>query len=106
LLFFAWIPRAFQGDAKIHKRSHVLLALASVLSVAWFVFGWNYGLEYQGARHTYVVCIVNAAWIAFLWLIFAQYWKREPSFKINLLLHWVLFAWLAWYAFPYLGELP
>jgi hypothetical protein len=63
-------------------------------------------LEYQGARHTYVVCIVNAAWIAFLWLIFARYWKREPSFKINLLLHWVLFAWLAWYAFPYLGELP
>jgi hypothetical protein len=22
----------------------------------------------------------------------------------NLAFHWVLFAWLAWYAFPYLGE--
>jgi hypothetical protein len=33
-------------------------------------------------------------------------WKRQPSFRGNLLSHWFLFARLAWYAFPYLGELP
>jgi hypothetical protein len=106
LLFFAWIPRAFQGDAKIHRRSYVLLAVATILSVAWFVSGWHYGLKYQGDRYTHIVCIVNATWLAFLWVIFALYWKRETTLKINLLLHWILFAWLAWYAFPYLGELP
>jgi hypothetical protein len=41
-----------------------------------------------------------------LFLIFAQRWKGEPSFISNLVVHWILFVWLAWYAFPYLGELP
>jgi hypothetical protein len=106
LFFLAWNTGALRGNARIPKRTYALLALATVLSVAWFVSGWNYGLKYQGPRYTHIVCIVNAAWIALLWLIFGRYWKREPSFKINLLLHWILFAWLAWYAFPYLGELP
>jgi hypothetical protein len=106
IFFFAWNPRAFRGDPKIPKRSYVLLALATVLSLVWFVFSWNYGLEYQGALHTYVVCIVNIAWVGFLWVMFTRTWKVGSSFKTNLFLHWMLFAWLAWYAFPYLGELP
>src|SRR5229473_7558055 len=59
LLFFVWNPGAFRGDSEIPKRSYVLLALATVLSVVWFVFGWKYGLEYQGARYAYVVCYAN-----------------------------------------------
>jgi hypothetical protein len=106
LLFFAWNPGLFRGDAKIPQRSYVLLALATVLSIFWFVSGWNYGLEYQGARHTHVVCVVNVAWVGILWVMFTRAWKVGSSFKTNLLLHWMLFAWLAWYAFPYLGELP
>ena len=31
---------------------------------------------------------------------------RRPSFWVNLLSHWLLFAWLGICAFPYLGELP
>jgi hypothetical protein len=27
-------------------------------------------------------------------------------FRFSLFLHWTLFAWLAWCAFPYMGELP
>jgi hypothetical protein len=106
LFFFAWNPGLFRGDAKIPKRSYVLLALATVLSVVWFVSGWEYGLKYQGPRYTYVVCFVNTAWIGFLWVIFTRAWKVGSSFKTNLFLHWMLFAWLTWYAFPYLGELP
>jgi hypothetical protein len=106
LLFFAWNPGLFRGDAKIPKRSYVLLALATVLSIFWFVSGWSYGLKYRGPEFTYVVCIVNIAWIAFLWVMFARAWRVGSSFKTNLFLHWRLFAWLAWYAFPYLGELP
>jgi hypothetical protein len=51
-------------------------------------------------------CFVTVAWIAFLGTLFTLYWKRESSFRLNLALHWLLLAWLAWYAFPYLGELP
>jgi hypothetical protein len=106
LLFFAWNPGAFRGESKIPQRTYVLLALATVLSVVYFVLSWNYGLKYQGARFTHIVCVVNAVWLAVLWVMFARAWNREPSFKTNLFLHWLLFAWLAWYAFPYLGELP
>jgi hypothetical protein len=106
LFFFAWNPGLFRGDAKIPRRSYVLLAFATVLSVLWFVSGWNYGLKYQGAQFTHVVCIVNIAWISLLWAIFVRAWKVGSTFKTNLFLHWMLFAWLAWCAFPYLGELP
>jgi hypothetical protein len=106
LLFFAWNPGLLFGDGKIPRKSRVLLAILTGLSVVWFVGGWKFGMEYQGAGYTYTVCILNVASICFLWLIFATNWGKEPSFSINLVSHWILFAWLAWIAFPYLGEMP
>jgi hypothetical protein len=105
LLFFAWNPGLFRGDAKVPKRSYWLLGTAIILSPIWFVIGWKWGLQYQGVRYTYVVCAGNIVWAVFLGVLFAGFRNREASFKTNLLLHWALFAWLAWYAFPYLGEL-
>jgi hypothetical protein len=106
LLFFAWHPGLFRGDAKVPKRSYVLLLVLILLAIADFVTSWNWGLQYQGAHYTQVVCAVNVAWAAFLVLAFARAWKKPSSFASSLFLHWMLFAWLAWYAFPYLGELP
>ncbi len=106
LLFFAWQPGLFRGDAVVPKRSYVLLAIATVLSVFYFVASWNWGLHYQGPRYAHVVCAVNVVWVGFLTFAFARSWNAPPSFRFNLFLHWVLFAWLAWDAFPYLGELP
>jgi hypothetical protein len=106
LLFFAWCPGLFRGQVETPKRSYGLFAVATVLSVVYFVASWKWGLQYQGIRYTHIVCIVNIGWAAFLGLIFARSWNRPPSFRFNLFLHWMLFAWLAWYAFPYLGELP
>jgi len=106
LLFFAWNPGLFRGESKLPKRSYGLLAVATILSVIWFVVGWTNGLHYQGAGYVYKVCIITAGWIAILSALFALNWKRESSFRLSLAQHWLLFAWLAWYAFPYLGELP
>jgi hypothetical protein len=106
LCFFAWHPGLFRGDTKMPKRSYVLLIILILLAIADFVTSWNWGLQYQGAHYTHVVCAVNIAWVALLALAFARSWKRPPSFAYSLFLHWMLFAWLAWCAFPYLGELP
>ena len=106
LLFFAWNPGLFRGESKLPKRSYGLLVVATILSVVWFVLGWKNGLHYQGTGYVYKVCVATIAWIAFLGAVFAWYWKRGSSFRLTLALHWLLFAWLAWYAFPYLGELP
>jgi hypothetical protein len=105
LLFFAWNPGLFRGQALVPKRSLLLLMIATPLSVIWFIGSWKYGLEYQGRRYTYAICVVNGVWLAALWIILASRWRRI-SFAGNLLFHWLLFAWLGWYAFPYLGELP
>jgi hypothetical protein len=39
-------------------------------------------------------------------LIFFRSLIVAPSFRTNMFFHWILFAWLAWFAFPWLGELP
>lgn len=105
LFFFAWNPALFWGQVQVPKRSLVLLLAMTVLSVIWFVGSWRYGLEYQGRQYTYVICVINGVWLAVLWTIAAGRWCRA-SFAGNLLFHWLLFTWLGWYAFPYLGELP
>jgi hypothetical protein len=105
-LFFLWQPGLFKGDSQIPRRTYALVSIVFVLSVFWFIAGWKWGLQYQGIQHVRFVCLANTAWVAFLGLAFARSEKHAPSFKSNLFLHWILFVWLAWYAFPYLGELP
>jgi hypothetical protein len=104
VLFFVWNPGLFRGDVKVPKRSYVLLMVTTLMSILWFVVGWRDGLAVQGAPYNYSVCTINIVWIALLWVMFAHSRKAEPSFRTNLLLHWILFAWFAWYAFPFFGE--
>ena len=106
LLFFLWNPGLGRGETKVPKRSYALLAVATLLSVFYFVSGWKLGAQYQGIQYTRFVCAINVMWVTLLSLGFLQSWKKNTSFSFNLFLHWMMFAWLAWYAFPYLGELP
>jgi hypothetical protein len=105
LLFFTWNPGLFRGQAQVPKRTLVLLAAMPLLTAVYFVESWKYGLEYQGRQHVYAICAINGVWLVTLWMIVAGRAYRT-SFRGNLLLHWLLFAWLGWYAFPFLGELP
>jgi hypothetical protein len=106
VLFFAWHPALFKGSRTFAKRTYCLFVALVVLSAIWFSVGWKLGLQYEGARYTYIVCAVNAVWITVLSALLWQCRRKKISFPFNLLVHWVLFAWLAWWAFPYLGELP
>jgi hypothetical protein len=106
LFFFMWLPGLLFGDGKIPKRSWALLAVAAVLNVYWFVVGWRVGIQDQGALYTCTVFIVNFAAVSFLAIAFFKNWKRNSSFSTSLIIHWILFAWLAWYAFPFLGDMP
>jgi hypothetical protein len=107
LVFFLWNLGLFRGETKISRKSYILLIIVAILSVIWFVVGWRDGLHYEGAGYLYKVCAINIIWFAFLSATFFWYSRgKKPSFSLNLALNWALFAWLAWYAFPYLGELP
>jgi hypothetical protein len=106
LLFFLWSYQLFRGAGKVPRRSYVFLALLTVLSVIDFVVNWKLGMRYQGAKFMAVVCSVNIVWLACLGLGFARARNRTTSWGTSLFLHWMLFAWLAWYAFPWLDEIP
>ncbi len=100
VFFLLWNPHLLRGRAEVPKRTYFLFAGIIVLSIIWFVGGWKFGLQYQGPRFIYSVCAINVLWISLLGLLFIRSWKRNPSFPSSLALHWLLFAWLAWYAFP------
>jgi len=104
LLFFVWNPRLLRGQVKTPRRTYLLVAAVIALSFVDFVGSWSYGVKYQGIRYTCLVDAINLGWIAILCFLSFRSWKAEPSFVTNLALHWVFFAWIAWYAFPWLGE--
>jgi hypothetical protein len=106
ILFFSWNPSLFRGSDTMPKRSYALFAIATVLSVIWFIGSWKYGLQYQGPTYTHLICALNVVWLAGLGVFLFLRRKSDPSFASNLAFHLLFFAWLGWYAFPYLGELP
>ena len=104
LLFFAWNPRLLYGQARTPKRTYVLVVLGVALGAVNLIVSWSYGVRWEGIGYTRLVSAESTLFMAILCVLFLYSWKGEQSFMWNLALHWVLFAWLAWFAFPYLGE--
>jgi hypothetical protein len=105
VLFFAWHPRLVTGTSLIPRRTIIGLAVLSLLAVAHFVLGWNFGLRYQGQSYVVGVACANVAAIAACWFL-VIYARRRSSFEATLLAHASVALWLTWIAFPWLGELP
>ncbi|PYP89420.1 MAG: hypothetical protein DMG65_13735 [Candidatus Angelobacter sp. Gp1-AA117] len=106
LLFFLWNPGLLVSEqSRLPRRTLGIVGVLTLLSMVDFIFEWNYGLQYRGMRHLLTILIINVAMLALLWWAIVRVLRR-PSFSWNLFSHWLLFVWLAWCAFPYLGELP
>ncbi len=82
------------------KRSHILLMVTTLLTAIWFIFWWEKEVAAEGPKYIYLVCAVNVVWIGSLWTLLAHSRKEDASFKMNLLFHCMLFAWLYLFAFP------
>ncbi len=104
-LFFVWNPGLLHGKPNVPKRTVAAAAVLSVVTVVWFIGSWEYGVEFQGTRYTVRMLLINLAWLAVIWSLILS-GLRRPSYRKNLGLHWLMFAWLGTYAFPWLGELP
>jgi hypothetical protein len=105
VLFWAWVPHLFRGETVIPSRSAVMLGVLTVLTPIWFVIGWDYGVRFQGSRHTVSMACLNALILVATWYLLRR-GRNAPSFRASLRFHAALFAWLAWAAFPHLGEFP
>ena len=105
MLAAAWQSRAIAGRERIPAWSIALWAVVVCLSVLWFVGGWSYGLKYQGQLHTVEILVLNVVVSGVTTSVVVAN-LRKPARTSNILFHGCLFCWLAWCAFPWLGELP
>jgi hypothetical protein len=63
-----WSPALLLNQRQeVPKTTIVLLGLLTILAAVHFVFGWKYGMQYEGARYTFGVGIINVMWLVFLW---------------------------------------
>ena len=103
-LFVAWSWPLARSGVALPTRSIWLLGICVVLSVAFFWASYDYGVDWEGEGHTLGVIGINALVAAVLVFLVVRL-RRLPSHGANLLFHALLFGWLGWCAFPWLGEL-
>ena len=104
IIFMLWSFHLFKGHQKIPIRTMIVSLLLIILSIVHLAFSWSFGTEYQGTTHTIIIYIYNMAiWLTLLALYVFN--VKKNSYYTNYLFHWIFFAWLAWVAFPWLGEL-
>lgn len=105
LLYLLWVLPIAPEVCRIPTRSMILFFLISTLDAWYFAVGWGYGVEYQGTQHTLIFAIINAV----IGMVLFGIWRRNRcahSRRSCIVFHGLLFCWLSWCAFPYLGELP
>ena len=104
LAFLAWsLPN--RSASAIPSRSRLLWLGISILSVPYFLLSWQYGMTWQGPKHTIGLAAINGLFVAMCGLLYVHN-HRNPSVTSKLTFHGLLFTWLAWGAFPWLGETP
>ena len=102
IAYFAWSIGPV-ATSKIPVRSVVLLALTAVFTLVSLFVGWKAGVRSQGLTHTIAVAVVNFLLAAATFFALVIH-SKSPSYGLSLCFHGTLFLWLAWFAFPWLGE--
>jgi hypothetical protein len=104
LAFLLWSLHLLGVNATVPKRTLVLFPLLVIASGLWLAASWRYGFRYQGKVHTLTLYAINVTLVAILVGLIIRA-VRRPSYASNYAFHWLMFAWVAWGAFPWLGEL-
>jgi hypothetical protein len=104
-LAIAWSWQLAVDNPRVPKRTTLGVLVLAVGSLAWFAFGWRYGLEYQGLRFVFFAASFSATLITLIATLLVRN-ARRPSVTNSAAAHLLFFGWLFSYAFPYLGEWP
>jgi hypothetical protein len=104
-LFFLLSTRSTAYEnLKISRLLTGISALLVSLSVIFLFVSYDYGVQYQGLHHTLFMYLFNGIFIFSLIATFIAN-NRKPSVNKSLVFRVLLFCWLGWCAFPWLGEL-
>ncbi len=104
LLFALW-AYPYPREAQKSRRSLYLGAVLGLLSLIYFIHGYRYAIEYQGAVYFVGMAIFGSTlFIAAIGTSVLAIGKGARTMQI--VSDILLFSWFAWLAFPYMGELP
>jgi hypothetical protein len=103
VIFFIVGASLFRARSTVPAYSMALGVVAAAGVVWYFVESWSYGLQYQDYFGLVLISYANVAVLVTL-IYLAVRSHFQPSFRRNLLFHWLLVFWLASGAFPYMGE--
>lgn len=101
--FVAWFW-SLGGEVGIPVRSMKLFGVCAALSALILASSASAGVRHQGVVHTLAVFGWNAVLIPILFVL-AVWSQRKPGQTLTFAFHLLLFSWIAWCAFPWLGEL-
>ena len=102
LAFLAWSTTLWQGEPTIPKRSRNLAMLVFAASVLWFMWSGQVGVQTKGLFYVILMQGFNVL-IASILVLFYRLNKAEPKFRMAYAYHWLMFAWIGWCAFPWMG---
>ena len=99
--FIAWtLPYSERSEES--KRSLYAGTLVGILSLVYYGLGYSSELEYQGPDYFYSAAAIGAMVFASAMLLLLRARKKKnPSLRVAGTA--ILFCWMSWLAFPYLG---
>lgn len=105
IVFLLWGIPLFAKARNIPTQSALLASVLWILGLAWHAAGARTGVIHDGLLDVVVLAVLNVAvGSLLLWLYHSG--RKAPSFASNFAFHWLIVAWLAWGAMPWLGEGP
>lgn len=103
LVFIAWNLQLLRGIVSIPTRSLVLLSILGLLCGGYLLSRAEFMVERNALGYYSAIVAINCAVVVFL--VFIAYRGRtRPRLSTSMVFHWLLFAWPATYAFPWMFE--
>ena len=104
LLFVIWCAPLFNTPSHIPSRTKLLAVILLLLAVLWLVFSWEYGIVKQGYGYCLSIVFIDCCFWGALFVVERRN-LLKPTAMNGIGFHAMLFVWLSWIGFPWLGEL-
>ncbi len=99
--FFLYVELiVMMNDGLPVRTNGCFVGVVAILSASFIALSWN---DDHDRLYTVAVALLSALF-AVLLLLLVFFTRRHRSAISTLMVHFLLFAWIATYAFPWLGE--
>jgi hypothetical protein len=102
-VFLLWGLPLFAKARAIPSKSAVVAGILWGLGLVWLAIGARTGVVHEGALMVGGLAVLDLGLGGLLLWLYRKD-RKAPAFANNYAFHWLVVAWLAWGAMPWLGE--